>query len=482
MTEAASSTAPSAASSRSPGAEAKEFLQGQVTNDVEGLSRATGCYAAFLTHKGKMLGDLRVLDAGDELLLDCERVALQELFNMIRRFKLGREVELHKRTLERGLLSLVGPDARRIAGAGDLPADEHAHRAGAVGGAPVRLIATDVGVDVLCDAADTERVAAALVAAGAVPATRRPPRSCASRRGRPRYGVDLDDSVIPQEAGLNERAVSFEKGCYVGQETVARLHFRGKPNRHLRGLRLSGPAAPGDVLRLGEREVGAARHGRRVARCTARSRWRSCAARRRPATRSRSATGASAPRSSNSRSRKRKLRRGPKEEGPWPRTCSSSPPSQPPRTTCWPPCASGRAELGAGRLHARDAGVRARRSAAMEPRLEEALARWREAGLKAEGVIGDADPVQAVAELCSRAVRRGDRLHAPGPDVALAALGRPVPDRRAHRPAGHARRRGGHAQAGAPRRAAGAARAGAAGDAQRDVVPRVAPARVVRPR
>ena len=77
-----------------------------------------------------MLGDLRILDAGDELLLDCERVALQELFNMIRRYKLGRDVELHKRTLERGLLSLIGPDARRIAGADGLPEAEHAHRAG----------------------------------------------------------------------------------------------------------------------------------------------------------------------------------------------------------------------------------------------------------------------------------------------------------------------------------------------------------------
>ena len=62
--------------------------------------------------------------------------------------------------------------------------------------------------------------------------------------------------MIPQEAGLNERAVSFTKGCYVGQETVARLFYRGKPNRHLRGLRLSEPAASGEALRLGEREVG----------------------------------------------------------------------------------------------------------------------------------------------------------------------------------------------------------------------------------
>ena len=75
-------------------------------------------------------------------------------------------------------------------------------------------------------------------------------------RGRPRYGVDLDDSVIPQEAGLNERAVSFTKGCYVGQETVARLYYRGKPNRRLLGLRLSEPVEPGTELRLGEKVVG----------------------------------------------------------------------------------------------------------------------------------------------------------------------------------------------------------------------------------
>ena len=251
------------------GAEAKEFLHGQVTNDIEALREGTGCYAAFLTHKGKMLGDLRILDAGDELLLDCERVALQELFTMIRRFKLGRAVELHKRTLECGLLSLIGPDARRIAGAEDLPASEHSHRGGELGGARVRLIATDLGVDVLCDAADSERVTAALTAVGAVTA----PEAVAEVRrvetGRPRYGIDLDDTVIPQEAGLNARAVSFEKGCYVGQETVARLYFRGKPNRHLRGLKLSGPASTGDPLRLGEREVGrlgsvvdSPRHGR----------------------------------------------------------------------------------------------------------------------------------------------------------------------------------------------------------------------------
>ncbi|MEA2222370.1 MAG: hypothetical protein QOH83_746 [Solirubrobacteraceae bacterium] len=243
------------------GAERKSFLAGQVTNDIEGLQAGSGCYAAFLTHKGKMLGDLRVLaaedpDAEPELLLDTERATLQALFDMVRRFKIGYDVELHKRTVQRGLLSLVGPGARAVAGAEDLAQDEYAHRAGAIAGHPVRLIATDVGVDVLCAADDTDAVRDALLAAGAVPASEEAAEILRVERGRPRYGHDLDDTTIPQEAGLNERAVSFTKGCYVGQETVARLFYRGKPNRHLRGLKLSEPAGPGAELRLGERVVG----------------------------------------------------------------------------------------------------------------------------------------------------------------------------------------------------------------------------------
>ncbi len=74
--------------------------------------------------------------------------------------------------------------------------------------------------------------------------------------GRPRLGYDMDGDTIPQEADLNDRAVSFTKGCYVGQETVARLFYKGKPNRHLRGLRLGAPAERGEEIHLGERVVG----------------------------------------------------------------------------------------------------------------------------------------------------------------------------------------------------------------------------------
>jgi folate-binding protein YgfZ len=258
------------------GSQTKSFLQGQVTNDVEALTSGQGCYAALLTPKGKMLGDLRILDAslqpvarsasglagkGDAgavqlLLLDTERVALQELFNMIRRFCIGYDVQLHKRTVQSGLVSLIGPGSEQAAGAMELPQAEHAHILGALDGVRVRMIRTDLGIDLLCEADDTVRLASELAARG-VPTVSESAAECMRiEHGRPRYGIDLDDGVIPQEAGLNERAVSFTKGCYVGQETVARLYYRGKPNRHLRGLRLAEPAPAGAEVSIGGRPVG----------------------------------------------------------------------------------------------------------------------------------------------------------------------------------------------------------------------------------
>jgi tRNA-modifying protein YgfZ len=243
------------------GADAKRFLQGQVTNDVEALTPGSGCYAAVLSPKGKMLGDLRILDSGDELLLDTERGALQAIFNVLHRARVGFDAELHKRTVQRGLLSLVGPDAARVAGVAGADAEhnldeEHANAAVDVDGIDARAVATDVGVDLICDAADTEALAAALAARGAVPVSEEAVEALRVEGGRPRYGLDLDDTTIPQEAGINERAVSFTKGCYVGQETVARLHYKGKPNRHLRGLRLSEPVCPGTELVQDGKVVG----------------------------------------------------------------------------------------------------------------------------------------------------------------------------------------------------------------------------------
>jgi folate-binding protein YgfZ len=287
------------------GSEAIQFLNGQITNELATLLPGEGRYAAFLTHKGKMLGDLRVLAVGEPgdpnkqsqpegddastplldthdvstLLLDTERVALQPLFDMIRRFKVGYDVELHKRTLETALISLVGPSSREVvahaldshafdghASDGHAPDKreplelsevEHAHVNTAIADREVRLVSTDEGgVDVLCAVNDLDAVRSRLLGAGAVVVSEAAAEVVRVERGRPRYGLDLDETTIPQEAALNERAVSFTKGCYVGQETVARLYYKGKPNRHLRGLRLSQPAHAGQELYLGKRVVG----------------------------------------------------------------------------------------------------------------------------------------------------------------------------------------------------------------------------------
>jgi tRNA-modifying protein YgfZ len=230
------------------GAEAAEFLQGQVTNDVEALEPGRGCYAALLDHKAKIRADMRVLRGDDWFWLDCEAIGRDPLAQTIRMYSLGRDVRSEDVTQSRAILSLIGPAAREALDAAP-PEQEHAFVQGEHG----LYVATDLGVDVICDSSDAAAVREALAIE---PVAEEAAECLRIERGRPRHGVDMGASTIPQEAGLNERAVSFTKGCYVGQETVARLHYRGKPNRHLRGLRLTAPANRGDQIVLGEREVG----------------------------------------------------------------------------------------------------------------------------------------------------------------------------------------------------------------------------------
>jgi tRNA-modifying protein YgfZ len=238
------------------GEDAAAFLDSLLSNDVAGIEVGAGADATLLTHKGRMLAEVRVLRSEDEHLLDTERASLQALFDALRQFGIGYRAELHKRTLERGLLSLIGPDADRAVP--EPPGQvEHRHRASEIDGRSVRVIRTDAGIDVLCASEDTAAVAAALGARGAVPIDEPVGELVRIERGRPRFGVEIDETTMPQEAGLHERAVSYSKGCYIGQETVARLYWKGKPNRQLRGLRLSGRAAPGARLSLGGAAVGA---------------------------------------------------------------------------------------------------------------------------------------------------------------------------------------------------------------------------------
>jgi folate-binding protein YgfZ len=230
------------------GAEVAEFLQGQVTNDVEALEPARGCYAALLDHKGKVRADMRVLRGEDWFWLDCEAIGRDSLAKTIKMYSLGRDVRSDDVTEQRAILSLIGPAAREALDIAP-PEEEYSFVEGEHG----IYAATDLGVDVICPSDQADAVREAL---GIEPASEEVAECLRIESGRPRHGLDIGPATIPQEAGINERAVSFEKGCYVGQETVARLHYKGKPNRFLRGLRLTAEAQSGTPIVLGEREVG----------------------------------------------------------------------------------------------------------------------------------------------------------------------------------------------------------------------------------
>jgi tRNA-modifying protein YgfZ len=238
------------------GSEAAEYLQGQITNDVEALDPGAGAYAALLDRKGRMQGDMRVLRLADaEFELDTEAVSGDALLRHLLMYKVGRDVSVDEITDRGRTLSVIGPAAREVSGTGPL-GSEHAHRSHSLAGVEVRAIATDLGVDLVVSREAADAVRDALARAGAEAVTEAAAEIVRVESGRPRFGAEMTTATIPEEAGINERAVSFTKGCYIGQETVARLHYRGKPNRHLRGLRLSAPAAASEPVTLGEREVG----------------------------------------------------------------------------------------------------------------------------------------------------------------------------------------------------------------------------------
>jgi tRNA-modifying protein YgfZ len=245
------------------GGEAVDFLQGQVSNDVEALVPGTGCYATILNHKGKLRTDLRILrgkgigarppepgaSAEDDFLwLDTEAIGHAVLRHMLATYTLGRDVQWEDLTEDHAILSLIGPDADDFAPETP-PQDEHSFTDSGAG----LWVRTDLGLDVLCGLKRADELRAEL---GVEQVSGEAAECLRIESGRPRLGVDMDADTMPQEAGINERAVDFEKGCYVGQETVARLHWRGKPNRHLRGLRLSEPVERRTDILLGDKVVG----------------------------------------------------------------------------------------------------------------------------------------------------------------------------------------------------------------------------------
>ena len=238
------------------GPEAAEYLQGQLTNDTEAIEPGEGQYAALLDRKGHMQADMRVLRPGEgpDLWLDLEPEGLEAARRHLGMYKIGRVVDVVDVSAERAILSLIGPRAAEIAGGAPLP--ENSCEAVTIGGAECLAVGTASGVDVFVPASERDRVWDALLAAGAVEVAPEAAEILRIEGGRPRFGAEMGTETMPAEAGIVEQAVSFTKGCYIGQETVARLHYKGKPNRHLRGLRLSAPTPPGASLKLGEKEVG----------------------------------------------------------------------------------------------------------------------------------------------------------------------------------------------------------------------------------
>jgi folate-binding protein YgfZ len=238
------------------GPEAAEYLQGQLTNDTEAIEPGEGLYAALLDRKGHMQADMRVLRPGEgtDLWLDLEPEGLEAARRHLGMYKIGRDVDVVDATAERAILSLIGPRAVEVAGSAPLP--ENSCEEVTIGGAECLAVGTAAGIAVFVPTAERDRVHAALLSAGAVEVSAEAAEILRIESGRPRFGAEMGTETMPAEAGIVEAAVSFTKGCYIGQETVARLHYKGKPNRHLRGLKLSAPARPGAPLQLGEKEVG----------------------------------------------------------------------------------------------------------------------------------------------------------------------------------------------------------------------------------
>lgn len=236
------------------GADAAEFLQGQVTNDVEALPESHGCYALLLNPKGKLLADMRVFRSEPETwLIESSRAALDVVAHTIATHRVGFAFEPSDVGPDFALFSLIGPATDATVGElfpnAAVGPDEHDTTAIAFDGHELVATRTDLGVDLLVStrgAADALR--AALTDRLGQPAGAETVETLRVESGRPLLGRELDGATIPQEADLNERAVNFEKGCYVGQETVARLFYKGKSNRHLRGLLLTAAAGHGDAV------------------------------------------------------------------------------------------------------------------------------------------------------------------------------------------------------------------------------------------
>lgn len=253
------------------GAHAVATLNGLVTNDVATLKPGQGQYAAALTAKGKIVADMIVLMLDDRLQLHTSPVAAPGLRAMLTKFVNPRFAMLNDASDTTGDLTLVGTtvtESLTRASDGSLNHDAltalpyFSHVRGTLGGAAVTVVhlpsigASNESVySVIASRDSLDLARAALIAAGAEPSDEAVMETLRVESGYPAWGIDMDENTLPQEANLDEmHAVSYTKGCYIGQETVARIHFRGHVNRSLRRLTFTNGGQPprGAVLQDSE--------------------------------------------------------------------------------------------------------------------------------------------------------------------------------------------------------------------------------------
>lgn len=234
------------------GADRVRFLHGQVTNDIKNLCLWEGCYAALVTAKGRMQSDLNIYSLAEELLLDFEPGLTASVVERLDKYIVADDVQVVNVGPHYGLLSIQGPQAaavvQRLSLLGGLPAKPFQFVT-AVDSTLGELYLSNqprlgtVGFDLFVPAASLGAVADKLVAA----ARSAGGRACGWQAlemarieaGIPRFGIDMDESNLPQECGIEARAVSYTKGCYIGQEILNRIHTLGHVNRELRGLKLA---------------------------------------------------------------------------------------------------------------------------------------------------------------------------------------------------------------------------------------------------
>lgn len=238
------------------GDDRRRFLGGLVSCEVKSLEPGRGTYGFFTEIKGHILADVTVLALEDRLWLELPPGRAAAIEAHAAKYRIVDRVDFAPLT-ERSV-TLVGDEVGDWLGFA--PIEPWSHIAGAVDGLPVRAVRDarfgDRAVTLWAPPASLDRLLASLRARGAVGMTADQAEVARIERGWPRFGVDYGEQSFPQETGLGDLAISYTKGCFLGQEIVARIHYRGGVQRRLCGLRLHGEWAVGMPLRFEGREVG----------------------------------------------------------------------------------------------------------------------------------------------------------------------------------------------------------------------------------